>query len=160
MVSGGCGRGRGRPGWEVGRRVPSDSSLLGLDSRTGVVVVVVDGLPALWCGCYWWIQMSEFVWGADKHDSVSKCRVGVGLTCWPDEVPMRSVLSQPLMGDPRGLLPSITLLSLSHIHTVSWWTIQSIFPPLIQTSSSPWWQFTENWWFVVLWLACQCRAES
>lgn len=79
---------------EGGRRVVSDSTLLGPYSRSGVVVVAVaDSLSALSCGCHWQIQTSEFVWGADKHDSASKCHVSVGLTCWPDEVPMRSVLS-------------------------------------------------------------------
>lgn len=116
-VSAGWGRGGGNARLEAGRHVLSDSSLLGPNSRSGtvVVVVVVDSLLALSCGCYWQIQMSEFVWGADKHDSASKCWLGVGLTCWPDEVPVRSVLSQPLTGDPRVLLPSVTLLSLSHV---------------------------------------------
>lgn len=45
--------GRGDARLAGGRRVLSDSSPLGPDSRSGVVVVVVgDSLPALSCGCY------------------------------------------------------------------------------------------------------------
>lgn len=61
--------GRGNARLEGGRRVPSDSSLLGPNSRSGVVVVVIDSLLALSCGSYWQIQMSE--------EQINKC-----CQCW------------------------------------------------------------------------------